>query len=54
MESTQLVYNSKAKQANVYILEACGFDCIPAEMGVLFTRKNFDGKMCCVKFARTR
>jgi hypothetical protein len=38
-----LIYNSKAKEAGVYIVEACGYGSIPAEMGLLYTKKQFDG-----------
>lgn len=43
MEKMQLEYGEKAKEKNVFIVSACGFDSIPADMGVLFLEKNFDG-----------
>lgn len=43
LEKTQVVYDAKAQEAGVYVLEACGFDSIPAEMGLLHARKQFDG-----------
>lgn len=43
LEKTQIVYNSKAQEAGIYVLEACGFDSIPAEMGLLHAKKQFDG-----------
>lgn len=39
----QLKYNKAAQEAGVYIVSACGFDCIPIEMGILFTQQKFDG-----------
>lgn len=44
MEGMQLKYNDLAKEKGVYIISSCGFDSIPAEMGVLFLENNFDGK----------
>jgi len=38
-----VVYNSKAQEAGIYLLEACGFDSIPAEMGLLHAKKQFSG-----------
>ena len=43
MESMQLKYNQLAKEKNVYVVSACGFDSIPADMGTVFIEKNFDG-----------
>lgn len=43
LEKTQLLYHGKAKENNCYVIGACGFDSIPAEMGVAFMKKNFGG-----------
>lgn len=43
METMQLKYHAKAQEKNIYIVSACGFDSIPADMGVVFIEKNFDG-----------
>ncbi|KAH8267324.1 hypothetical protein KR018_006892, partial [Drosophila ironensis] len=43
MENCQLKYDEMAKQRGVYVVSACGFDSIPADMGVVFVEKNFDG-----------
>lgn len=43
LEKVQLLYSAKAKEANVYVVGSCGFDSIPVDMGVHFTRKNFKG-----------
>lgn len=43
METMQLKYNTLAEENQVYVISACGFDSIPADMGVVFVEKNFDG-----------
>ncbi|XP_017872882.1 PREDICTED: saccharopine dehydrogenase-like oxidoreductase [Drosophila arizonae] len=43
METMQLKYNELAKERGVYVISACGFDSIPADMGIVFVEKNFDG-----------
>ena len=40
----QLLYGGKAREAGLYIIGACGFDSVPSDMGVAFTRDNFAGK----------
>lgn len=36
-------YSSQAAEKGVYIIGSCGFDSIPADMGVLYTRDQFKG-----------
>lgn len=43
LENMQLLYNGKAKEADVYIIGSCGFDSIPADMGVLYAQRQFEG-----------
>lgn len=43
MESMQLKYNEQAREKGVYIISACGFDSIPAELGIQFLQDNFNG-----------
>lgn len=43
METMQLKFNELAKERGVYVISACGFDSIPADMGTVFVEKNFDG-----------
>lgn len=43
MERMQLEYNDLAREKGVYVVSACGFDSIPADMGTLFLEKEFDG-----------
>lgn len=49
LEKMQLHYDAKAKENNVYIIGSCGWDSIPAEMGVIYTRDNFDGDLNAVE-----
>lgn len=43
IESMQLKYNEQAREKGVYIISACGFDSIPAELGIQFLQDNFNG-----------
>lgn len=43
MERMQLQYNEEAANKNIYIISACGFDSIPADLGTVFVEKNFSG-----------
>lgn len=36
-------YNEEAKESGVFIVGTCGFDSIPADMGVDYTQKKFPG-----------
>lgn len=40
-----LKYNKKAAEKGVYIVGSCGFDSIPADMGVLYTRDKLKGDL---------
>ncbi|KGG50630.1 saccharopine dehydrogenase [Mitosporidium daphniae] len=40
MEECLILYNDLAIKSNVSIISACGFDSIPADIGVFFTLKN--------------
>ncbi|RIA97106.1 saccharopine dehydrogenase-like oxidoreductase [Glomus cerebriforme] len=44
IEQIQLTYNDPAKSNNVSIVPACGYDSIPADMGLLFTKQQLDAK----------
>ncbi|XP_059479914.1 saccharopine dehydrogenase-like oxidoreductase [Neocloeon triangulifer] len=44
MEKMQLLYNKKAQEKGIYIVSACGFDSIPAEIGSQFFSKQFEGE----------
>lgn len=45
MELMQLKYNDLAHEKGVYIVSACGFDSIPADIGVKFFEDKFDGEV---------
>lgn len=45
IERMQLEYNTAAQEAGVYIVSACGFDSIPADMGIIFTQQKFGGEI---------
>lgn len=49
LESMQLNYDSQAADKGVYIIGACGFDSIPADMGVIYTRDQFKGTLTAVE-----
>lgn len=43
LEKMQLKYFEKAKEKSVYVVTACGFDSIPADLGTIFLEGKFDG-----------
>jgi short subunit dehydrogenase-like uncharacterized protein len=43
MEKVQLEYHKAAEEKGVYIISSCGFDSIPADLGVVFLRNTFEG-----------
>ena len=45
LEKVQLLYDGKAKEQGIFIIGACGWDSIPGEMLLQYTRNNFEGKM---------
>ncbi|KAM0735094.1 Saccharopine dehydrogenase-like oxidoreductase [Formica fusca] len=45
MEKMQLEYNKAAQEAGIYIVSACGFDSIPADLGIIFTQQTFGGEI---------
>uniref|UniRef100_A0A673BWK7 Saccharopine dehydrogenase-like oxidoreductase n=1 Tax=Sphaeramia orbicularis TaxID=375764 RepID=A0A673BWK7_9TELE len=49
LEGMQLNYDSQAAEKGVYIVGSCGFDSIPADMGVLYTRDQFKGTLTAVE-----
>lgn len=49
MERMQLEYNDLAREKGVYIVSACGFDSIPADLGMVFLEKHFDGEVHSVE-----
>ncbi|XP_072537378.1 saccharopine dehydrogenase b [Salminus brasiliensis] len=49
LEGVQLKYHSKAQEEGVYVIGSCGFDSIPADMGMLYTRSQFKGTLTAVE-----
>uniref|UniRef100_A0A8C5GNI9 Saccharopine dehydrogenase-like oxidoreductase n=1 Tax=Gouania willdenowi TaxID=441366 RepID=A0A8C5GNI9_GOUWI len=49
LEGMQFKYNSQAADSGVYVIGSCGFDSIPADMGVVFTRDQFMGTLTTVE-----
>lgn len=50
MELMQLKYNDKAHAKGIFIVSACGFDSIPAEMGTIYLQDKFNGIVNSVEF----
>ncbi|XP_042602696.1 saccharopine dehydrogenase-like oxidoreductase isoform X2 [Cyprinus carpio] len=49
LEGIQLKYHSKAQENDVYIIGSCGFDSVPADMGILYTQVHFKGTLTAVE-----
>ncbi|MGH0152997.1 UNVERIFIED_CONTAM: hypothetical protein FKN15_023443 [Acipenser sinensis] len=49
LEGMQLNYNSQAATNGVYVIGSCGFDSIPADMGVLYTKDQFKGTLTAIE-----
>ena len=45
----QLDYTSTARENNCYVVGACGFDSIPADMGTVFLEQEFGGQVNSVE-----
>ena len=50
LENMELMFNMKAREKGVYIVGACGFDSIPADIGVMFMRNKFKGIVISLYF----
>lgn len=49
METIQLNYHEAARDKGVYIISACGLDSIPADLGVIFLERKFEGTLNSVE-----
>uniref|UniRef100_A0A8D3D148 Saccharopine dehydrogenase-like oxidoreductase n=1 Tax=Scophthalmus maximus TaxID=52904 RepID=A0A8D3D148_SCOMX len=49
LERMQLEYHTKASDKGVYVIGSCGFDSIPADLGILYTRRHFKGTLTAVE-----
>lgn len=43
LEKMQFQFHDQAVRAGIHIVGTCGFDSIPADMGMVFTQENFPG-----------
>ncbi|XP_069786968.1 saccharopine dehydrogenase-like oxidoreductase [Narcine bancroftii] len=48
LEGMQLKYDEEAAVKGVYVVGSCGFDSIPADLGVLYTRNQLKGILTAV------
>lgn len=48
LEGVELVLGAKAREKGVYIIGSCGFDSIPADLGIIYTRDQFKGTLTAV------
>ncbi|XP_072265434.1 saccharopine dehydrogenase-like oxidoreductase [Pyxicephalus adspersus] len=49
LESMYMKYNSQAEDKGVYVVGSSGFDSIPADIGVLFTKNSIQGTLTAVE-----
>ncbi|CAM4648616.1 unnamed protein product [Leuciscus chuanchicus] len=49
LESMQLNYHGQAAEKGIYVVGSCGFDSIPADMGVIYTRDQFKGTITAIE-----
>lgn len=41
LEKSQLLFNDLAVQNEVFVVGSCGFDSVPCDLGIEFTKKEF-------------
>jgi len=44
MQTCQIKYHDEAEKKGIHIVSGCGFDSIPADMGLELLREKFPGK----------
>ncbi|KAM9798354.1 saccharopine dehydrogenase b [Neosynchiropus ocellatus] len=49
LEHMQLEYHKKALDKGVYVIGSCGFDSIPADLGIIYTQRQFKGTLTAVE-----
>lgn len=49
MDSMEAKYDEQAREAGVYIVSACAFDCIPNDLGALLLQRTFSGELAYVE-----
>jgi short subunit dehydrogenase-like uncharacterized protein len=45
LERVQLNYDRAALDSSTYIIGSCGFDSVPADMGLVFTKNECHGEL---------
>ena len=45
METIAAHYDEEARDAGVYIVSSCGYDCIPNDLGALLLQRTFNGEL---------
>lgn len=49
MEMVAAHYDEAARDAGIYIVSSCGYDCIPNDLGALLMQKTFNGELAYVE-----
>ncbi|XP_028391984.1 saccharopine dehydrogenase-like oxidoreductase [Dendronephthya gigantea] len=49
LETMQFKYDEKARESKIFVIGTCGFDSIPADMGIVYTQRKFPGQLCHVE-----
>ncbi len=49
METIAARYDVNAHSAGIYIVSACGYDCIPNDLGALLLQRTFNGELAYVE-----
>lgn len=52
LEKMQLTYGAKAAEKGVCVVGSCGFDSVPADIGFLFTKRNFESNLGFIDFLK--
>ena len=50
LQMLQLKYHQQAEEKGIHIVGACGFDSVPADVGLEILREKFQGKSTLVYF----
>ena len=45
----QLLYDEKAVETRTFIVGSCGFDSVPADLGLAYTKRQFNGDLAHVE-----
>ena len=50
LETIQLNYDQEAREKKIFIVGSCGFDSVPADLGVVFTQNSCDCEQLLVLY----